>query len=258
MWSKVRAEPGEERERDDGLERDSSIPFATPFHQASPARRMRRAIPTFLLAAAFAGIVGTAVNRISGGALWAFTKQADNFNQREKDKISQDFYAHGPIKLERVKFGDLGKAISSMKLSPDEEKDFRAELALATEMMSASDGARMAGKIRAAAPAPAALPAPADRDDEFRLPMAWITVWDYRDEDGDVVRIVSSGYSRTVPIVNQQVTLALPMPTGGVVNVIGVHDGHGGITLGVSSGAMPVSLPVMTEGQIIGVPVIAQ
>ena len=88
--------------------------------------------------------------------------------------------------------------------------------------------------------------------------MAWITVWDFRDEDGDIVRIVSSGYSRLVPILHQPVTLAVPMPPNAVVNVVGVKDGYGGITLGVSSEAMSVQLPVLAEGQIIGVPVLAR
>lgn len=85
--------------------------------------------------------------------------------------------------------------------------------------------------------------------------MAWVTVWDHVDEDGDFVRVVSSGYSRLIPILHKPVTLAVPMPPNGVVNVVGVKDGYGGITVGISSDAMPVVLPVLSEGQIVGVPV---
>jgi hypothetical protein len=115
-------------------------------------------------------------------------------------------------------------------------------------------------------PAPAAvMPAPrlspqkptamSGQDGNVRLPLAWLTLWDYVDEDGDIVRVVSSGYTRLVPILHKPVTLAVPMPPSGVVNIVGVHDGYGGITVGISSGALPVALPVLAEGQVIGVPV---
>jgi hypothetical protein len=51
------------------------------------------------------------------------------------------------------------------------------------------------------------------------------------------------------------VTLAVPVPLSGVVNIVGVRDGFGGITLGIQSALTPVLLPVLTEGQVIGVPI---
>ncbi len=105
---------------------------------------------------------------------------------------------------------------------------------------------------RPSIPAPVAQAAP---EDDIELPLAWLTLWDHRDEDGDIVRVVSEGYSRTVPILNTPVTLAVPVPASGVVNVIGIHDGMGGITVGIQSGATPVLLPVLSVGQVVGVPI---
>lgn len=112
-------------------------------------------------------------------------------------------------------------------------------------------------------PAPQAAPvAPSPRaaapEDDVELPLAWLTLWDHRDEDGDIVRVVSEGYSRTVPILNTPVTLAVPVPASGVVNVIGIHDGVGGITVGIQSGATPVLLPVLSVGQVVGVPIVVR
>ncbi len=109
----------------------------------------------------------------------------------------------------------------------------------------------------AAVPSPQPLPQPA-LDDDVDLPLAWLTLWDHRDEDGDIVRVVSEGYARSVPILHVPVTLAVPVPASGVINIVGVHDGFGGITVGIKSGATPVLLPVLSVGQVVGVPVLAR
>lgn len=49
------------------------------------------------------------------------------------------------------------------------------------------------------------------------------------------------------------VTFAIPVDASGVVRVVGVRDGDGGgITVGLASGASKAVLPVMTEGQALG------
>src|SRR5262249_17686937 len=157
---------------------------------------------------------------------------------------ARTFYAHGPVYLDQVKLSDLDRAIGTMALSADQESKFRDELATLVERSGAPNAPRItkailggrvlaptSGPVQASAPASPA-PAPASpatgpavespapavpspvavEDAEFRLPMAWLTLWDFRDEDGDVVRVVSSGYTRLVPIIHQPVTLALPVP----------------------------------------------
>ncbi len=83
--------------------------------------------------------------------------------------------------------------------------------------------------------------------------LAWITLWDTDDEDGDTVRIDSAGYSRTVTLTKKGATFAVPIPGDGVINLTGVRDGEGGgITVGAASGSSSVVLPIMSVGQVIG------
>lgn len=243
-------------------------PIAVPFKRPSLAQRLRRSLPTLVLAAVFVGVVAIGASRIVGGGIGGlFTApQPDQMTLAERDDIARRFYAHGPIALEAVKLRDLDKAIASMALTRDQEAALRSELATIVVRDHPADGQRLADAISPPKPpVPAATsrhPTPASPapqapavDPETRLPLVWLTLWDYRDEDGDVVRVVSSGYSRIVPIWHKPVTLAIPAPPNGVVNLIGAHDGFGGITVGISSGAVPVALPVLSEGQIVGVPV---
>lgn len=275
-------------------EDDNRAPIAVPFEAQAVGRPrdwLRRVLPAAVLLSAFLAVLVTAGMRIShwgGLPLIGADHLSDRMSESERDELSRKFYANGPVALEAVKFGDLDKAIASMELSSAQEAAFRGELATLLERDRPGDGARLAqavlaGRVAADPPpgapsaarpsvaaatpgaassvrrepdARAAAPTPvAAQDAEIKLPLAWVTLWDFRDEDGDVVRVVSSGYTRLVPILHQPVTLAMPAPPNGVINVIGVHDGYGGITVGIESGAVPLSLPVLVEGQIVGVPV---
>ncbi len=91
--------------------------------------------------------------------------------------------------------------------------------------------------------------------DAGRISLVWVTVWDNYAEDGDVVDLSSDGVSVRVPLLNATTRIALPRPAGGIINLQGVHDGGGGITLGViSGGAGEILAPPLVPGQIIGLP----
>jgi hypothetical protein len=81
-----------------------------------------------------------------------------------------------------------------------------------------------------------------------------LTLWDTHADDGDVVRIRSIGYSRDVAISRTPATIAIPMREGDVVRLLGVRDGGGGITIGVSHESVPLPLPLMSEGQELTLP----
>jgi hypothetical protein len=101
-----------------------------------------------------------------------------------------------------------------------------------------------------ARPAPSAQPAVRET---ARLSLAWITLWDTDAEDGDVVRIDSGGYSRTITLSKQPVTIAVPVPHDSVISVTGIRDGEGGgITVGLASGASRAVFPIMSVGQTLG------
>jgi hypothetical protein len=90
------------------------------------------------------------------------------------------------------------------------------------------------------------------------IALTQITLWDTDVADGDVVRIVSSGYETEVQLAKSPITLAVPIPPRGVINIVGVRDGGGGITAGITVGGRAVDLPIMSAGQTLGVPVLVR
>ena len=81
--------------------------------------------------------------------------------------------------------------------------------------------------------------------------MVELVLWDNVAEDGDVVQVSSLGYSQTITITHAPQTVYFPAQYDVPVTITGIHDGGGGITLGFTGSGQPVSLPVMTEGQVI-------
>lgn len=85
--------------------------------------------------------------------------------------------------------------------------------------------------------------------------LIYVTLWDDVAVDGDVVRLSSNGLSIDLSLSHQPTRVAIPAPPQGVVNLTGVRDGGGGITVAVMSGSEHVPLPPMSPGQKIGIPV---
>ena len=74
-------------------------------------------------------------------------------------------------------------------------------------------------------------------------------VWDDYAQDGDVVTVVSGNAQQTVSLLNAGTTVILPRPATGTVTIVGVHDGGGGITLGIRGSGNPLFTPVMQPGE---------
>ncbi len=74
-------------------------------------------------------------------------------------------------------------------------------------------------------------------------------VWDDYAQDGDVVTLVSGNTQQTVSLLNAGTTVILPRPANGTVTIVGVHDGGGGITLGIRGSGNPLFTPVMQPGE---------
>lgn len=97
---------------------------------------------------------------------------------------------------------------------------------------------------------------PAAQTASPRVRLVWIRLWDTDAEDGDVVRIDSSGYTRTVRLSKHGETFAVPVSGDGLIRVTGIKDGDGGgITVGLASGASQAVFPIMSEGQVLGLKV---
>jgi hypothetical protein len=188
---------------------------------------------------------GMAVERITGGAGVFFDKDYDQVSENQLRDRQQAYAVALPVQLTPVSPEDIAKAVASMKLSPDQEK------ALLIELQQKEEAPELAPSSPASIrtnPKPTSV-----REDGKLLRLAWITLWDTDTEDADTVRLTSSGYSRVVTLNNHPITFAVPIPATGIINLTGVHDGGGGITVGVTSGSTPVALPLMSEGQVIGI-----
>lgn len=79
--------------------------------------------------------------------------------------------------------------------------------------------------------------------------LAWITLWDYQQEDGDRMRIESGGLVREVGLLNTPETIAIPYIENSPITLTAIHDGGGGVTVGIRSNATELSLPPMITGQ---------
>jgi hypothetical protein len=84
--------------------------------------------------------------------------------------------------------------------------------------------------------------------------LAAVTVWDTMDEDGDVVEISAAGFVQRVTIMHKPATFFLPLNPGGNVIIKAVHDGYGGVTLGVRTITGNLPLPRLAVGQSLEIP----
>jgi len=183
-----------------------------------PKPRRRTTSVAGWVAAVAIGAIG-----IGAGLTYFFpTDSSDHLTQDEVQQRQHEFDAHGPVKVELVPADQVRNAVAQMKLSPTENAALLSRLA---------------------------------PDSPQPLHLARIQLWDSATQDGDVVELSSAGYQRTVSLLNQPVELTVPVDATSTVQITGVRDGGGGITLGVRSGLDATALPVMTPGQILIFPV---
>jgi hypothetical protein len=88
-----------------------------------------------------------------------------------------------------------------------------------------------------------------------RLRLAWITLSDTLDEDGDWVRLAAAGFRQDVRLLNRPYLIAVPYLPGSPITVTGLIDGNGGnITVAVYIGAARVSLKPLAQGETLFIP----
>jgi hypothetical protein len=85
--------------------------------------------------------------------------------------------------------------------------------------------------------------------------LAWVTVSDFDEEDGDWVAIAAGGFRQDVRLFKTPLTIAVPYLPGVPARVIGLIDGGGGgITVAVHVGGHLFSLKPLQIGESIEVP----
>jgi hypothetical protein len=175
----------------------------------------------------------------------------DDVSQSEVQARLEAFQALPPLDLNPVAAGDLDQAIRSMHLDIAAAQSLKAELGVAAP----TPGSVPAPLTPSTAQQPIPQPATSASSSQ-RVRLVWVTLWDTDVEDGDIVRLDSQGYSRTVRLSKKGDTFAVPVPVDGVIKVTGISDGDGGgITVGVASGSERAIFPIMSEGQQLGLKV---
>jgi hypothetical protein len=186
-----------------------------------------------LAAAVIAISAGVYAHLTSDAASQTVLAQGDHLSDAERQQRQQAFAALGTLPLRVVEPAAVSAAVEGMGLTPEGKQKLLADVAASTP-------------VQTSAPQSAAA-----RREPLRL--AWITLWDTDVEDGDVVRIVSEGYSRTVTLTKQGNTFAVPVPANGIITITGIKDGDGGgITVGLASGPVKAVFPIMSTGQSLG------
>lgn len=214
-----------------GLHLNESAPPPLKLRQSARPSGARRSSTlwtvTFAILASACVAIGADVyaHFTTGAGFWAGA-QTDQLSDGERSKREQSFVSLGVLPLRIVPSAEVAAAVNGMRLAP-----------VARET------------LLTAATTPTARPQPATAGNE-PLRLAWITLWDTDIQDGDVVRINSQGYSRTVTLTKEGETFAVPVPDNGIVTVTGIKDGDGGgITVGLASGAAKAVFPIMSTGQ---------
>lgn len=206
-------------------------PIASSPLPAVVARTLAAVAVAAAIAVGGAILVGGGV--AAGPGAWA--QRSDSLPDSERQARQQAFDAIGSLRLAAIPAADTDQAIADMHL-PEPARQTLAAAVVAP----------------AAAPAPTPAPAAAAAQETPRLRLVSVTLWDTDVEDGDVVRIDSEGFSRTLVLTKHGSTIAVPLPANGAIRITGVNDGDGGgITVGLASGAAKVVFPIMSVGQTL-------
>jgi hypothetical protein len=226
-----------------------------PMKTVAPEKRYSSfsvTIKSLLATGIFIGVIGASGYLAFGSGLLAGIKTGDVVAETQKAERQNAYAALSNLSLTLVPDANITSAVEGMGLPLDSKEALLARLkglpsspTSASQVTSASENVALV----TAEPSPSTAQTSPQR-------LAWITLWDTDTEDGDVVRIDSQGYSRTITLTRQPVTFAIPVPRNGTLSVTGVRDGEGGgITVGLASGESHAVFPIMSVGQMLGLKV---
>lgn len=197
-------------------------PTPQPSGAAKTTPAVKQPIPKLRLA------VFATLAIVAGGALltaW-WPGNSDHVSQATQAELLTSFATMAPLKLERVAPQDVEQALDSMHLDAPQRAQLRAAITPAAQ----GNGADQTG-------------------------LAWIEVWDFAQEDGDIVHLSSAGFNIDCNLLHAHQRIAIPVDASKRVAITGKLDGGGGITLGVQAAGGPVMLPVLAPGQTLQLPI---
>ncbi|TPQ29805.1 hypothetical protein [Methylomonas koyamae] len=154
----------------------------------------------------------------------------DKVSSTHQAELETTFAKIQSVELVPVSDSDTEAALATMRLPPEQRQQLMSELSKRVDL------------------APDANPAASG------LRLVWVTLWDFAAADGDVVNVASAGYQSDVVLQKKPTRIAVPLDGTKSVKITGVHDGGGGITLGVESGGNPLALPLLKPGVSLVLP----
>lgn len=184
-----------------------------------PLRKGKLKVSLFIATLAFILGVGSVMTTLYDSS------PSDDIPVSTRVQLVDEFATARPVKLIPVPAENIDIALDSMKLNATQRNALKNSL-------TSSLG-----------------------NDHSKPTLGWVELWDFAAEDGDVVHISAAGYELDYPILNTPTRFAIPIDATSTVTISGVHDGGGGITLGIRSGAVDVFLPVIEPGQPLTVPI---
>jgi hypothetical protein len=177
-------------------------------------------------------LAATALLALIGGGLLLAGGDSDAASDAQRAQIQRSFDAE-------VAAGHL--AFPTFDLSDPRQVD-AAKSAIAAMPMPAPERDALAAKVDVEAAKPAA-----DRSTSFLV----LRAYDNQAEDGDQVLFRFNGSTVDVPLWKKPVTLVIPKSGPLEIQVIGKHDGNGGITVGIDTAYGSLPIPILREGEIL-------
>jgi len=182
---------------------------------------------------------------MGAAATWMFAPESQDQVSPAQAQQRQEAFEHmAPLQLKAIAPAEQDARLAEMQLPPAAQASLKQVLQTSTQDASAA---------AQGSPGPAAQSQAAPNPSAVRL--VELVLWDSDAPDGDIVRVVSGGYSRDVVLQKQPLLLAVPVQGSTPIQIVGVHDGGGGITLGVKGGSQSVMAPVLSVGQTIALPI---
>lgn len=198
-----------------------------PTTKASPKKKERKRSGLFSL------LRLAAVTLILGFSLTSIfhPSSADHLSDSQKTQIAHDLANITKLQLSPVPSANITSAIASMGLSGHQQ-------------VTLEKSVRMASNVSQQNPS---------QPEEIKL--IWLTLVDFASQDGDSVQVSSSGYQATIPLLNSPSQIALPVKANQSIQITGIHDGGGGITLGIQNSATGLCKAVLAPGETLQFPV---
>lgn len=199
-------------------------PMPQPMPMPAPAPMLQLALkPAPWLKPA---LVAVALSAVVAGGAWLFGAFAGNdpFDPAKEPARLAEYESGQSLRLEPVNLADRREweeALKSLNVTPAEAEQLQKDL----------------------------------KAQSTRL--VWLDVFDDVDEDGDIVAIKTSAFSKEIPIFHVPHRVAVPVALGErEILLTGVRDGRGGITVAVRANGRIVPLPRLRPGQPVGIPIL--